>query len=853
MRERVELLVGRVTRAMWVMTFHAACARMLRSDADRLGYTRQFTIYDAADQRRLIKTCLDDLGYDTKRFTPRAMQSQISDAKNHLRSPEDYRRAGRLLFEQTVADVYEHYERELAPRQRDGLRRPAGSARSTCSSASRRSTTATRSAFRWVMVDEYQDTNHVQYRWLQLLTVRAPQPGRRRRRRAVPRRGHADHDGRRVDQADRGGPSGRRGPLVLRQRRLPARARDARRSSRSGRSASRSRRAAAAASSARRSTPTSRATTADYTPAAASDLPDVATRQGLPGRHHAHPPERPAPAGAAVCRSARRRSTPTRRGCSRSTRPRRKRAPPSSSTRCKYGIPTLPFVARPGGSVNGLVHDQALIDQRVRRRRHVRPRPAPACATTDLDFEAPHHVPLSFEGRRRNVTLTLCGDRRGRRPMHVVAIGGRDAEARERGSTLPGFACARPSSARASWRYESCFADFGRAVATVERDPRPRSPSRCAAARLGAARGDSKNTLAFIHAASVRPGHGDVHAPTASSTSSSPSSASRSRPGLRPQRRGHAQLRRRRARHPQLDLRLPRRRHQEHPRLPGRLPRRPRREVGAELPLDADDPRRRQRGDRQQPRADGQAPVDGRGGGRPGPGARDGGRARRGAVRDGRDRAARGRGRQPRRDRGLLPDQRAVAGAGGHAGAGAGSAYQIIGGTKFYERAEIKDAVSTCSSWSTRRTGRRSRGSRTRRGAGSGRRRCRACWRYANDDGHPGVGRGASGDVPGLAKAARKALDRFMEHDGAACASAWRAARRSRRSARRAAQRDRLPDALEAERTIEAQGRLENLEELVRVAREYDVNDAGAARSASSCSRSRCSRTRTRSATTRAS
>src|SRR3954470_20178531 len=62
MRERVEVLVGRRTRAMWVMTFHAACARMLRADGDKLGYTRQFTIYDQADSRRLVKRCLDELG-----------------------------------------------------------------------------------------------------------------------------------------------------------------------------------------------------------------------------------------------------------------------------------------------------------------------------------------------------------------------------------------------------------------------------------------------------------------------------------------------------------------------------------------------------------------------------------------------------------------------------------------------------------------------------------------------------------------------------------------------------------------------------------------------------------------------
>src|SRR4051812_12883224 len=84
MRERVELLVGRRTRAMWVMTFHAACARMLRADAHRLGYTRQFTIYDSQDSRRLLKQCLGELDVDPKRFTPRAMQAQISDAKNRL-------------------------------------------------------------------------------------------------------------------------------------------------------------------------------------------------------------------------------------------------------------------------------------------------------------------------------------------------------------------------------------------------------------------------------------------------------------------------------------------------------------------------------------------------------------------------------------------------------------------------------------------------------------------------------------------------------------------------------------------------------------------------------------------------
>src|SRR3954471_2167650 len=169
MRERVELLVGRATRAMWVMTFHSACARMLRADAHRLGYTRQFTIYDAADSRRLIKKCLDDLDIDVKRFTPRAMQVQISDAKNKLRSADDYRQLVGSYFEQTAADVYEHYERELVRMNAmdfdDLLFRSVNLLEMFQEVRDRYA-----QSFRWIMVDEYQDTNHAQYRWLQLLS-----------------------------------------------------------------------------------------------------------------------------------------------------------------------------------------------------------------------------------------------------------------------------------------------------------------------------------------------------------------------------------------------------------------------------------------------------------------------------------------------------------------------------------------------------------------------------------------------------------------------------------------------------------------------------------------------------------
>jgi DNA helicase-2/ATP-dependent DNA helicase PcrA len=168
MRERAGMLVGRQVRAMWVMTFHSACARMLRAEAGRLGYTRQFTIYDQADSRRLVKRCLDDLGIDPKRFTPGSVQSQISDAKNRLRDADAYAQMVGSFFEQTVADVYRSYERELHRMNAmdfDDLLVRAVNVLELFPEVRERYATG----FRHVLVDEYQDTNHAQYRWLQLL------------------------------------------------------------------------------------------------------------------------------------------------------------------------------------------------------------------------------------------------------------------------------------------------------------------------------------------------------------------------------------------------------------------------------------------------------------------------------------------------------------------------------------------------------------------------------------------------------------------------------------------------------------------------------------------------------------
>jgi DNA helicase-2/ATP-dependent DNA helicase PcrA len=168
MRERVELLLGHSTRAMWVMTFHSACARILRAEAPRLGYTRNFTIYDQADARRLTKRCLDEVGADSKRFTPAGVHHQISAAKNQLLDAEAYRKQTETFFEHTVADVYDLYERDLhrmnAMDFDDLLFRVVNVLELFPEVRARYQAT-----FRWVLVDEYQDTNHAQYRLLQLI------------------------------------------------------------------------------------------------------------------------------------------------------------------------------------------------------------------------------------------------------------------------------------------------------------------------------------------------------------------------------------------------------------------------------------------------------------------------------------------------------------------------------------------------------------------------------------------------------------------------------------------------------------------------------------------------------------
>ncbi len=168
MRERLTAMLGPMARAIWILTFHAACGRMLRSEAERIGYKSNFTIYDSADQVRLVKQVLEELEKDPKRFAPRGVHAQISNAKNQLITPAKYAEQISSFYDQTVAEAYALYQKRLAASNAvdfDDMLMLTVQILENFPDARKH----WQNAFRYVMVDEYQDTNHAQYRLLQLL------------------------------------------------------------------------------------------------------------------------------------------------------------------------------------------------------------------------------------------------------------------------------------------------------------------------------------------------------------------------------------------------------------------------------------------------------------------------------------------------------------------------------------------------------------------------------------------------------------------------------------------------------------------------------------------------------------
>ena len=171
MAERVNDLLGRYATGMWVMTFHAACARILRADATRIGFRPSFSIYDSSDQVRLVRSIIeDDLGKDAKRYPARGVHARISSAKNQLLSPQQFIDENDGYFDTLVGEVYLRYQARLleagAMDFDDLLVHTAHLLEQIPESREK-----WQRAFQHILVDEYQDTNHAQYRLIRSLAA----------------------------------------------------------------------------------------------------------------------------------------------------------------------------------------------------------------------------------------------------------------------------------------------------------------------------------------------------------------------------------------------------------------------------------------------------------------------------------------------------------------------------------------------------------------------------------------------------------------------------------------------------------------------------------------------------------
>ncbi len=501
MRDRVELLLGRRTRAMWIMTFHAACARMLRAEADKLGYTRQFTIYDQADSRRLVKRCLDELNVDTKRFTPGAVQHQISDAKNKLRDAEAYGELVGSYFETTVADAFRLYEREMHRMNAmdfDDLLVNAVNVLQLFQEVRDRYT----SAFRHVLVDEYQDTNAAQYRWLQLLT------SERRNLAVVGDDAQCLVEGTMVTMGDgslRPIEAVDAGDEVLScygsADFRPARVTDA--------FVSHDRREGVAITmaSGRRivSTP-EHVHFAGYKVGASPHLHTtyVMHRRGKGfrvGTSRTYTHGQPKPVMGFVMRSAAEGADGVWVISTHASDAEARLAEAVLSLR--NGLPTLPFYARKTPRGNSLVGSQELID-RVFAAVDSESTGVALLEREGLGWNRPHHAPQTHAGRRRRLVACLCGDRRGQTPMHRLSLYGDDDKGREALESI-GLSVRPARAGSPGWRYESCFADAGRMLDIADQIGAVLEVRLHSVARLGRSSGAS-NSLPFTTASSVRPG-----------------------------------------------------------------------------------------------------------------------------------------------------------------------------------------------------------------------------------------------------------------------------------------------------------------------------------------------------------
>src|ERR1044072_9286613 len=502
MRERVETLVGRSARAMGVMTFHSACARMLRADAETLGYSRNFTIYDESDSLRMLKRCMAELEVDPKRYPPRSIRSQVSGAKNKLVDAEAYAQAQGSVFEEVVAEVYALYEKRMLAANAmdfdDLLVRTVNLLELSEQAQERWPRT-----IRQVLVDEYQDTNHAQYRLLQLLTAEHGN---------LMVVGDEDQclvEGTLVTMGDGSQKPIERlvkGDMVM-----------------------------------------SCHGSADFRPAEVTGVFKAWEKEGIAvrtcsGRRIVSTPEHMHFAGYRLGSTPQmhltylmwKRGVGFRVGVSGVYTQRGKGAV-GIRQRCLhehadavwvisahgtdaearaaevtlalgYGFAMLPFYRRKSASGKSLIGNQSLIDK-VFSTLDTEHGGRRLIEDDGLSLHPPHHIAATSDGRRRVLRVTLCAERRGETAMHRIALAGRDPEGRKALEAI-GVKVGEAKSKSSSWRFETVLKDLGSAVRLAGDISSVLDVDVCFFGRFGEKQSGRMigNSLPSVPAGSVRPG-----------------------------------------------------------------------------------------------------------------------------------------------------------------------------------------------------------------------------------------------------------------------------------------------------------------------------------------------------------
>jgi DNA helicase-2/ATP-dependent DNA helicase PcrA len=509
MKSRVGDLVGPVAQRMWVSTFHSACSRILRRESSLLGYRSAFTIYDQSDAVRLVDWVRRDLGLDPKRFAARGLHSKISALKNDLVLPDQFAEMAMGPHESRIAKVYTEYQRRLQEASAvdfdDMLVLAVRLFREHPTALAR-----WRDHFGHVLVDEFQDTNLAQWELVRMLTEE---------HRSVMAVG--DHDqclveGTLVTMGD-----GSQRPIEQ------VRAGD---------------------------DVMSCYGSGDFRPArvlrthenAATDLVGIELASGrsiTSTEDHVHF------AGYVLGRTPQLHMTYLmwkdgvgfRVGTSRTYTASQAKPVFGPAQRCiqeradavwvlsthdsdadarlaealysaRWGLPTMPFVARPSArAAASLVGDQRLLD-RLFAELDTDKRGLSLLESAGLSFDHPHYAPgtaTTAARPRRRLNIVLCGDRRGASPMHRISLFGYDDEGRQALEEI-GLHTRPARAGSRGWRFETCSADMAK-VALAARAIQGALPdvSVRLMARLGknsSATTPTANTLPFIPASGVRPG-----------------------------------------------------------------------------------------------------------------------------------------------------------------------------------------------------------------------------------------------------------------------------------------------------------------------------------------------------------